>query len=150
MIISFVGHSCVPSSTVVKEKVKEQIRNYIIDRGSVICYLGGYGDFDNICASACKELKKEYSCIETIFVSPYLIENRNEKGRFGVGIYDSLIYPPIENVPVRFAILKRNEWMMENADLVIAYVKHNHGGAYKTLCVAKRKKKLIVNISDLL
>ena len=150
MIISFVGHSFVQSSAVVKEMVKEQIRNCILNRESVICYLGGYGDFDNICASACNELKNEYSCIETVFVSPYLNEERNEKGRFGVGIYDSLIYPPIENVPIRYAILKRNEWMMENADLVIAYVKHNHGGAYKALCVAKRKKKLIVNISDFL
>ncbi len=58
------------------------------------------------------------------------------------------IYPPIENTPPRFAILKRNEWMMTNADVIIAYVTHNYGGAYKSLEVAKRKKKKIINICE--
>jgi len=66
------------------------------------------------------------------------------------GLCDMSIYPPIENVPLRFAILKRNEWMMKNADLIIAYVKRNYGGAYKSLQVAKRKKKKIINIYDLI
>ena len=61
---------------------------------------------------------------------------------------DTSIYPPIENVPPRFAISKRNEWMMTNADLVIAYVNHNYGGAYQSLQVAKRRKKKIINICD--
>jgi len=52
MTIAFVGHSFVTSSNRVKEMVKEQIRNNIIEPESVICYLGGYGDFDDICASA--------------------------------------------------------------------------------------------------
>jgi hypothetical protein len=40
--------------------------------------------------------------------------------------------------------------MIENANLVIAYVKNNYGGAYKTLNTAKRKKKKVINICDLL
>ena len=66
------------------------------------------------------------------------------------GLYDASIYPPIENVPPKFAILKRNEWMMTNADLIIAYIKHDYGGAYKSLQVAKRRKKNIINICDFL
>ena len=65
------------------------------------------------------------------------------------GFCDTSIYPPIERVPLRFAISKRNEWMMENADLIIAYITHSYGGAYKSLRVAKRKKKKIINIFDL-
>ena len=42
---------------------------------------------------------------------------------------------------------KRNEWMVEQADLVIAYVKYSWGGAAKTLECAKRKKVPIINIS---
>ncbi|MBQ3489992.1 MAG: hypothetical protein IJA86_05345 [Clostridia bacterium] len=64
------------------------------------------------------------------------------------GFCDTSIYPPIEQVPPRFAISKRNEWMMANADLIIAYVNHEYGGAYQSLRVAKRKKKKIINICD--
>ena len=56
----------------------------------------------------------------------------------------------LEFVPKRFAIVKRNEWMMTNADIVIAYVNRNYGGAYKSLQAAKRKKKKIINICDFL
>ena len=64
------------------------------------------------------------------------------------GLYDSSIYPPIETVPPKFAITKRNEWMVSNADLIIAFVKHKYGGAYKTLTWAKRKNKKIINLCN--
>ena len=123
--------------------VKEQIRNNIIDVKPVTCYLGGYGDFDEICARACRELKQEYDDIEVVYVTPYisLSEQAKIKEMQSYGLCDTSIYPPTENVPLRFAISKRNEWMMTNADLIIAYVNRSYGGAYKSLQVAKRKKR---------
>ncbi|MBO5883893.1 MAG: DUF1273 family protein [Clostridia bacterium] len=150
MIIAFSGHSFVPSKESVKEIVKDQIRNNIVDVESITCYLGGYGDFDSICAQACRELKKEYVGIELVYVAPYL--NMSEQKKINEmqrsGMVDASIYPPIENTPPKFAILKRNEWMMRNADMIIAYVKHDYGGAYKSLQIAKREKKKIINICD--
>lgn len=152
MTITFAGHSLITSIDCIKKMVKEQIRNIIVDSEMVVCYLGGYGDFDNICALACKELKREYSGIEVVYIAPYisLSEQAKIKEMQSWGLCDSSIYPPIENVPPRFAISKRNEWMIENADLIIAYVDHNFGGAYKSLQVAKRKKKKIINLYDIL
>lgn len=150
MILCFAGHSLVPQREYVKRIVKEQIRKNVFGNEHILCYLGGYGDFDEICASACRELKKELPGIELVYVSPYLnlSEQSKIKESLRLGLYDESIYPPIENVPPKFAILKRNEWMMANADLIIAYVKYNRGGAYKSLQVAKRKKKRILNICD--
>ena len=150
MKISFVGHALVPSSREVKETVKEQIRQNIIDEGTITCYLGGYGDFDEICACACRELKQEYAIIELVYVAPYfnLSEQAKIKEMQSRSLYDKSIYPPIENVPPRFSISKRNEWMMTNTDVVIAYVNHSYGGAYKSLQVAKRRKRKIINICD--
>ncbi len=152
MKIAFAGHSSVYSNEKVKEMVKEQIRNNIIDANIVTCYLGGYGDFDEICARACRELKQEYDDIELVYVTPYisLSEQAKIKEMQSRGLYDTSIYPPIENAPLRFAISKRNEWIMTNADLIIAYVNRSYGGAYKSLQVAKREKKKIINIYDLL
>ena len=64
MIIAFCGHSVIFSSDKIKEMVKEQIRKNTSFVKAVTCYLGGYGDFDKICAHACKELKKEILSIE--------------------------------------------------------------------------------------
>ena len=155
MIIAFAGHSFVSSRNEIneiKEMVKEQIRHYISDERSVACYLGGYGEFDELCASACRELKQEHAGIKVIYVSPYMTpsEQAKIKDMQKYGLYDSSIYPPIENVPLRLAILKRNEWMMTVADLVIVYINHGYGGAYKSLQAAKRKKKKIINLCDFL
>ena len=57
-------------------------------------------------------------------------------------IFDGTIYPDIENVPPRFAIIKRNEWMVKQSDFMIAYVNYPWGGAYKTLQYAERKKNI--------
>ena len=64
------------------------------------------------------------------------------------GLYDDSIFPPIEKTPLKFAISKRNEWMIKNSDLIIAYVNHTYGGAYKSLSTAIRMKKKILNINE--
>ena len=150
MTITFAGHSYIPSANKIKEMVKEQIRNNIVHGQFITCYLGGYGDFDKICACACRELKKEYPDMEIVYVTPYIniSEQVKIKEMQSCGLCDTSIYPPIENTPPKFAIIKRNEWMMTNADLVIAYVNCSCGGAHKSLQVAKRRKKRIINICD--
>ena len=85
-------------------------------------------------------------------MSPYISLSEQEKIKEmqNSGLCDTSIYPPIENTSPRFAIIKRNEWMMLNADIVIAYVEREYGGAYRSLQIAKRKKKKIINICDII
>ena len=152
MIISFIGHAEVARSDEVKELVKKQIKDVAHGYDNVTFYLGGYGGFDEICAQACKELKRELVNAELVYVAPYISisEQRKIKDLQVCGLCDSSVYPPLESTPPRFAISKRNDWMMQNADLVVAYVNHSYGGAYKALQTAKRKHKKIVNICDFL
>ena len=149
MIISFAGHSSISWKSKVKDLVKKQIENNITSEEHIICYLGGYGDFDEICAIACSELKNKYNnTFELIYVTPYitLSEKAKIKEMEKCGFCDATVYPPLENVPLRVAISKRNEWMMKNADVVIAYVNRNHGGAFKALQVAKQNEKKVINV----
>ena len=151
MTIAFAGHASIPFGDKIKAQVKEQIKKHIIRTKSITFYLGGYGDFDMICAHVCNELKKEYDGIEVIYVTPYIRLSEQAKIREMQknGWCDSSIYPQLESVPLKFAIAERNKWMMENADLVIAYVNRNYGGAYQSLQIAKRKRKKIINIFEL-
>ena len=52
-------------------------------------------------------------------------------------------------MPKRFAISKRNLWMAQAADLVICYVEHDWGGAYKACHRAARMKKEVINLAPL-
>ena len=127
-----------------KEKLKQHLIKEIRKNPNCKFYLGGYGDFDSICLRTLRELKTDFPNIELLFITLYLDSNYS-KLQLAKYYYDDVIFPPIENVPRKFAILKRNEWMVDSADLVIAYVKYSWGGAAKTLEYAKRKKKLIIN-----
>lgn len=143
MIITFAGHRFVHNHDEIKKRVKAAIREVVITNEALVCLCGGYGEFDNICASACRELKTEGMNVTIVYVTPYitLSEQKKINERQSTLPYDSIFYPPIENTPLKFAISKRNEWMMSEADIVISYIKHNYGGAYKSVTCAKRKKK---------
>ena len=146
MIITFCGHSNCLFSDEEKEKLKKLLIKEIRKNPTCKFCLGGYGDFDSLCLRTLRELKKDFPEIELLFITPYLDKNYS-KLEFAKSYYDDVIFPPIESAPRKFAILKRNEWMVDSADLVIAFVKYSWGGAAKTLEYAKRKKKQIINLA---
>lgn len=152
MIISFAGHSAIEKKEKVKFAVKEQLRPIISQYISITFYLGGYGDFDEICACACRELKRDLPNIELVYVTPYntLSEQAKIKELLRLKLYDSSLYPPLEGTINKFAILNRNKWMMSNADLIITYIQYKFGGAYKSVLEAQRRKKKIINIFEII
>lgn len=137
MIVTFCGHSQISQSEKV-EKWLYAITQNLIEQGATTFYLGGYGDFDSLVASVLRAQKKRYPQIELVLVLAYLNSGKNTSG------YDSTVYPPLETVPRRFAISHRNRWMVESADVVVAYVLHDWGGAATTLRYAKQKKKPVI------
>ncbi|MBP3360561.1 MAG: DUF1273 family protein [Clostridia bacterium] len=139
MVVSFCGHGNVQYSDEIRESLYTIIED-LIKQGADEFLLGGYGSFDLMAAHTVKSLKEKYPYIESVLVVPYI--NRG----FDKDLYDCSEYPPIENVPKRFAILKRNEWMVRSADVIVAYISHDWGGAAKTLSYASHKKKRIINI----
>ena len=146
MIITFCGHSNCLFSDEEKDELKQLLIKEIRKNPTCKFYLGGYGDFDSLCLLTLRELKTDFPDIELLFITPYL-DNNYSKLQLAKYYYDDVIFPPIESVPRKFAILKRNEWMVDSAELVIAYVKYSWGGAAKTLEYAKRKKVPIINIA---
>ena len=110
----------------------------LIEGGATTFYLGGYGDFDSLAAAAVRRQKTRYPNIEAVLVLAYL--NRE----MDASRYDGTTYPPLETVPPRYAIVRRNEWMVRESDVVISGVTHGWGGAAKTLDYAKRRGKVIV------
>ena len=141
MVVTFCGHGDTQSDPAIREWLSETITEQI-KQGANLFYLGGYGGFDRIAASTVWALKEEYPQILSVLVLPYL------DWKVDTSLYDETTYPPLETVPRRYAISRRNQWMVDQADTVIACVNHDWGGAAVTLAYAMRKKKAIINYYD--
>ena len=141
MTVTFCGHSDCYENDEIRQRLYKTVETEILN-GADLFYLGGYGHFDSMAARVVWELKKKYPHIQSVLVLAYL--NREVDMKY----YDGTTYPPLENTPLRYAISKRNEWLVEQADTVIAYVDHGWGGAAQTLRFAKRKHKTIINIAE--
>ena len=137
MNVTFCGHSKLYQTENIS-KWLDIILPALIEGGATTFYLGGYGDFDSLAAAAVRRQKTKYPNIEAVLVLAYL--NRE----MDASRYDGTTYPPLETVPPRYAIVRRNEWMVRESDVVISGVTHGWGGAAKTLDYAKRRGKGIV------
>lgn len=139
----------IPYNEDHKQKMLSFFEEHIGDQDAKL-YLGGYGNFDQFAYSCGKEYQKKHGNVELVFVRPYLDERyQKSKSDYGANIYDAIIYPELERVPYRIAIIRRNQWMVEQADLVVAYITHRFGGAYTTYRYAMQKKKSIFLLSDI-
>lgn len=140
MIVTFCGHRDI----VCSDKLTRQLRFVLCDlitEGADTFLLGGYGAFDSMAAMAVRGLKSTYPNLRSTLVLAYLDRDHNAE------LYDDTIYPPLEGVPLRYAISQRNRWMVDATDVVISCVTHSYGGAATTLRYAEQKKKRIIHLS---
>ena len=149
MIVTFCGHSEFNKSDEHEMRILELLTENI-GNGNAEIYLGEYGSFDLFAYDCCKKYKEAHPNISLIFVTPYLT-SQYQKSRLNdqSNRFDFVIYPEIENVPLKFAISYRNRYMIDRADVVIAYVNHKWGGAYRTYRYALNRGKTVFNIASL-
>ena len=145
MIITFCGHSNYSSCLEDEERLL-CLFNKISQGNKVDFYLGEYGNFDSFALKCARKYKEKHPNTKLVFITPYLGKWLNERKDFIEKKYDEIIYPQIESVPKKFAIIKRNEWIIDHADYVFAYVKTHFGGAYRSLLYAHNHKKPYTNL----
>ena len=142
MVCTFFGHGNAPKEII--PVLKDTVIKLIEENGVDMFYMGNHGHFDYYAEIVLKELKEIYPHIKYAVVLAYL--PRGSECEY----YDfsNTIYPEgLEKAPLRYAILKRNEWMLNKADYVITYVTTVVGGAAQFKEKAEKKKKIIIEIS---
>ena len=144
---TFCGHSRIyGQSEFVKKKFLSTVENLIIS-GKADCFLiGNYGNFDSIAASACLSLKKKYPYITVSLVLPYYRPHLDDCTKERYNKFDYVITPELEKAPYKYRIIKANEYMVDQSDTVIAYVKYD-GGAATALAYARKRKRQIINLA---
>ena len=137
---TFFGHRDCPSS--IKGKLHKEIDRLICNHGVDTFYVGTQGSFDRMAYAALVELRQRYRYIKVYRVLAYM--PRLSDIAQDRSVLDDIILPEgIENAHPRYAIVIRNNWMIDRSDYVIAYVTHTTGGAYQSVERAKKKGKII-------
>lgn len=151
-IIAFIGNKEVQDSQAVLKKIfsilEELFGNEYCDVLSVypVFYCGGYGQFSQIASDAIDLFRKRYPERKSkkLFITPYLSPSYLKTNEYMKEFYDEIVYPPLENVPHKFAISRRNQWMIDNCDTLFAYMENPCGNTRKCVEYAFRKYKDVV------
>lgn len=122
------------------ERILLNVIEELICRGVDTFYVGNQGYFDKIVYRCLKQLRERYPHIRVSIVLAYL---PTENAEF---LVDSM-YPEIEGYP-RFAIQRRNRWMIEHAGCCLCYVNRTWGGAYRFAAQAKRRGLAVINLGS--
>ena len=126
---TFFGHGDCPSTE--KEKLRSAIAS-ACELGADVFYVGKEGAFDRLAAAVLEEMGLNYYIVCAYMPKEYIKNSIFPEGQ--------------ECVHPRFAIKKRNRWMLGKADTVIAYVERTFGGAAEFTALAEKQGKRVINI----
>ena len=136
-VCTFFGHRDCPDD--IRESLKNTLENLIENREANTFYVGNQGAFDRIVLSVLRELAKKYPLIRYFVVLAYLPNPKLPDGHA-----ETILPDGIETVPPRFAIARRNRWMLRQADIAVVYVRHRVGCAAQYAGEAERQKKTVI------
>lgn len=137
---TFIGHRDCPKS--IKEKLIFEIENLIVNEKVNVFYVGTQGGFDRLVYECLCEFEKRYK-IKVVVVLAYL--NREDELTY----YDTekTIFPDcITKTPPRFAISKRNDYMLKKSDYLICYLDNKFSNTYELVLKAIKRNKKIINL----
>ena len=133
----FIGHREANESLL--PRLELEIDRLITEEDVRYFYVGGYGGFDQIAATAVKRAKKKCSDITLMLVLPYHPAERPIEKPPG---YDGTYYPEgLEKTPRSFAIVKANQLMVNCCEWLVCYVRHGASNSRNLLEYAQRLEK---------
>lgn len=135
---TFFGHRDCPDS--LRPALYQAVTRLIEENGVDRFYVGHQGAFDRLALAVLQQAAAAYPQIRYEVVLAYVPSPKKDTDAQPP---NTLLPDGIETVPKRFAISRRNRWMVEHADYVIAYVLYR-GGASQFVELAQRKGKTVV------
>ena len=138
---TFFGHRIVAEP--IENKLYSIIEELIIEENVDTFYVGCKGAFDELVLKTLIELKSKYSHINYAVVLAY------HPSRYKNVLGFISIYPEeLEGTISKFAIDKRNRWMIEKSTYVISYIVKENSCADKYRRLAERKGLIVFNIAN--
>lgn len=135
---TFIGHSdCTPE---IKVRLYSSIERLIKEYNVTTFYVGTHGKFDYYAYIILCELEKNYD-INILVVLAYLNNIPDYFDR------TKTVFPEsVEKAPPKYAIIRRNYYMIEKSQFMICYIDDNFSNSYKFIKNAVSKKINIINL----
>ena len=147
--VTFFGHRRIEHGREIEEKAFELICEILRTHQYVEFFIGRDGAFDLLMASVIRKARKHIGGENSsmIWVLPYLTadfqKNENEYYQY---YNDIEVCEESAAAHPKSAFKIRNRSMIERADMVMFYMKHESGGTYEAWKYAKECDKKIVNL----
>lgn len=130
-----MGNRHTPSS--IREQLAEVVEKHINEYGVNTFTVGHYGAFDSMAREVLRETKKRYEDITLYLLAPYALTQKTEIPMD----FDGTFFPEgLEKVPLRYAIVQANRYMVQNSDYLITYC-HHIGNTRNIVEYAQRREK---------
>ena len=121
-----------------------EIERQAAENGVTTFMTGGMGEFDRELAAAVRLCQRAYPTLRLILVKPYFSSELNTNKNYYESMFDEVIIPDVSATAYpKAAITKRNRWLVEKSDVVIAGIYRNNGGAAAAVKYARNLQKPI-------
>ena len=147
LTVALFGHREIDDIRSLEDRLYPLAEEIIRNSSYTTFLIGRNGEFDICAASVIKRVQRRTGNenSELICVFPYLRRDMEYYEKY----YDGILLPECtEKAHYKSAITKRNQWMVERADLIICYVERSDGGAYAALRYARVLKKKLINLTE--
>lgn len=148
---TFAGHREIYDCNIQK-RVEAALDGILANDRAFVFYSGDMGEFDQMCASVVRNAKRRHPELDMrlIAVLPYMRNDINTNRAYYESCFDDIIVPiELADVHYKAAILRRNQWMIDHADYLIACVIRDFGGAYAAMQYAAKQGKRILNLAEM-
>ena len=145
--VGFIGHKEVDHFRQIEEQLREVIGKLLDEKEFVEFYVGRSGEFDIMAASVIKSIQRDVGTYNNclILVLPYPVADYESYEKY----YNEVLIPhELNNVHFKAAIEKRNEWIIDNSDLLIMHVVREEGNSAKCKRRAEKIGRKIINLTD--
>ena len=141
MTCCFFGHRDTPFQ--IESDLRKLLIYLIKEKGTDRFLVGNNGNFDRLASEVLADLQAQFPQIKCFVVLSTLPTKNQEPYPL------ETIYPEgLEKIPPRFAIDKRNRWMLAQSDAVVGYIAYSVGGAAHYCNLAQKRGKEFYNLFE--
>ncbi len=147
--VSFFGHREIPYDPQMEERLEQIIQNLLQTHQYVSFLVGREGEFDLLAAGIIHRIRENWGDhnSELIWVMPYLKQEYVNNADAYDNFYSHVeVCEESDSAHFKAAIGIRNRHMIDRSDLVIAYLRHSHGGVAKAVAYAKENNIPVLEV----
>ena len=143
MVCCFFGHRDTPQE--YSPILEATVERLITEEGACEFYVGTHGNFDGMALKVLRLMKQRHP---HICYSVVLAYHPGKQQTYEKYLPEETVYPDgLEKTPLRFAIIKRNCWMLQKSDCTIVCIVPGVRSSSSAMAKkAARMHKRIINI----